>query len=71
MEFCSGGDLKRYCSTRKITEENALKIMTQIAKGFEEMVRFGVIHRDLKPANILVDKDNFKICDFGFAKLFS
>ena len=34
------------------------------------MVKFGIIHRDLKPANILVNKDNFKICDFGFAKLF-
>ena len=70
MEFCSGGDLKRYCSTRKINEEMALKIVTQIVKGFEEMVKFGIIHRDLKPANILVDKDCFKICDFGFAKLF-
>lgn len=48
----------------------AYKILTQIVKGFQEMVRFGIIHRDLKPANILVDKDNFKICDFGFAKLF-
>ena len=70
MEFCSGGDLKRYCSTHKITEEMAIKIVTQITKGFEEMVRFGIIHRDLKPANILVDRENFKICDFGFAKLF-
>ena len=35
------------------------------------MVKLGIIHRDLKPANILVDKDTFKICDFGFAKLFN
>lgn len=70
MEFCSGGDLKRYCSTRKITEEMALNIIKQITKGFEEMTRFGIIHRDLKPANILVHQEVFKICDFGFAKLF-
>jgi len=56
MEFCGGGDLKRYCSTRKVNEEMAYKIITQIVKGFQEMIRFGIIHRDLKPANILVDK---------------
>jgi serine/threonine protein kinase len=54
MEFCSGGDLKRYCSTRKITEEMALNILKQITKGFEEMAKLGILHRDLKPANILV-----------------
>ena len=70
MEYCSGGDLKRYCMTRKVNEDMAYKILTQIVKGFEEMVKFGIIHRDLKPANVLVDRDTFKICDFGFAKLF-
>ena len=35
------------------------------------MNKFGIIHRDLKPANVLVDKDTFKICDFGFAKFFN
>lgn len=54
MQFCSGGDLKRFCSTRKVNEEMALNIVKQIAKGFEEMNKFGIIHRDLKPANILV-----------------
>lgn len=34
------------------------------------MAKFGIIHRDLKPANILVHEGVFKICDFGFAKLF-
>ena len=70
MEFCSGGDLKRYCSTRKVTEEMALNIIKQLSRGFEEMSKLGIIHRDLKPANILVHQDAFKICDFGFAKLF-
>ena len=34
MEFCSGGDLKRFCSTRKVNEEMALNILKQISKGF-------------------------------------
>ncbi len=70
MEYCSGGDLKRYCMTRKINEETAFNIIRQIAKGFEELNKFGIIHRDLKAANILVHQDLFKICDFGFAKFF-
>lgn len=54
MEFCAGGDLKRYCAIKKINEEKAFDILRQIVKGFEEMSKLGVIHRDLKPANILV-----------------
>jgi len=34
MEYCGGGDLKRYCQTRKINEEIALNILRQIARGF-------------------------------------
>lgn len=48
----------------------ALNILKQIVKGFEEMNKLAIIHRDLKPANILVHQEVFKICDFGFAKLF-
>jgi serine/threonine-protein kinase ULK/ATG1 len=70
MEYCAGGDLKRYCRNRKITEEEATLIIKNIAKGFQQIVQQGIIHRDLKPANILVHEGVFKICDFGFAKFF-
>ena len=70
MEFCAGGDLKRYCRNKKLTEDQALTILKQIASGFQQIVKRGIIHRDLKPANILVHEGVFKICDFGFAKFF-
>jgi calcium-dependent protein kinase len=70
MEYCAGGDLKRFCMTRKINEDMALNIVRQVARGFEELSKFGIIHRDLKAANILVHQEAFKICDFGFAKFF-
>ena len=54
MEFCGGGDLKRYCRNRKLPEEEAAEILRQICQGFQEIVKHGIIHRDLKPANILV-----------------
>jgi serine/threonine protein kinase len=34
MEYCSGGDLKRFCMNKKINEEMAFNIIRQIAKGF-------------------------------------
>jgi serine/threonine protein kinase len=37
-----------------VNEKMAVKIMTDILKGFLELIRFGIIHRDLKPANILI-----------------
>lgn len=70
MEFCAGGDLKRYCRNRKLSEDEATMILKQICQGFQEIVKKGIIHRDLKPANILVHEGVFKICDFGFAKFF-
>ena len=42
--------------------------MTQLICASKELIKYGVIHRDLKPANILIDKHNFKLTDFGFAK---
>eukprot|EP00919_Chromeraceae_sp_WS-2016_P037526 GHVR01089589.1.p1 GENE.GHVR01089589.1~~GHVR01089589.1.p1 ORF type:complete len:150 (-),score=6.19 GHVR01089589.1:1558-2007(-) len=70
MEYCSGGDLKHYCRNKKFNEEEVNDIIKQIVNGFKEIVKMGIIHRDLKPANILVHEGLFKICDFGFAKLF-
>ena len=34
IEYCSGGDLKRFCQTKKITEEIAFNILRQITRGF-------------------------------------
>ena len=35
MEFCAGGDLKRYCRNRKLSEDEANNILKQICKGFQ------------------------------------
>ena len=51
----------------------ATRFALQISRGLAASHHAGVIHRDIKPANIMVsvdqDKMNFKITDFGIAKL--
>lgn len=41
--------------------------MIAISHGLKEMNKKGFIHRDIKPANILMDHNEPKIADFGFA----
>jgi len=38
--------------------------MTDILRGFIELIKHGVIHRDLKPANILISNGSFKLAGF-------
>ena len=41
----------------------------QILKGIAYLHSLDVVHRDIKPENLLVnEKDQLKICDFGFAR---
>lgn len=44
-----------------MTEMKAVKLVTDILRGFTELIQLGVIHRDLKPANILVHNGSYKI----------
>lgn len=51
----------------------ATRFASQISRGLAASHHVKVIHRDIKPANIMLsidqDKMNFKITDFGIAKL--
>ena len=68
QEFCSGGDFRNYLTKKgKIPECEARIILQDFLNGFAELVKLGYLHRDLKPENILIDKNVFKLADFGFA----
>ncbi len=56
MEFCNGGDLRRYIKARGgyLVEEEARLILRQIVIGIDDIKTQLVMHRDLKPANILL-----------------
>jgi serine/threonine protein kinase len=76
MEYLSGGDFFNFLEKRKfkISEQNAKRIMHELATSIYYLHSFGIAHRDLKPENILMvsDSDNsqIKLVDFGLSKSF-
>lgn len=53
----------------KMAEEEAIRIVVQVAHGLHRAHRQGLIHRDVKPDNILVTHDGkAKVLDLGLAK---
>lgn len=71
MEYFAGGDLKARID-RGIEPDEALDLLTQMAKGLRAIHAADVIHRDLKPQNIMFrDDGSLGILDFGIAKIAS
>ncbi|CAD8106591.1 unnamed protein product [Paramecium sonneborni] len=69
QEFCNGGDLQHLLKKKKfLPQKEAVSFFIDVLLGMMELVKKGIIHRDLKPANILINRDIYKIADFGFSK---
>lgn len=75
MECLEGMDLIEAMDlTRRMPEERALYIATQICKALGAAHDAGIVHRDLKPENVFLtlreDTSDFvKVLDFGIAKV--
>ncbi len=70
MEFVDGVNLRDVLVHKKLTPEQALRIVPQLCDALEYAHSKGVIHRDIKPENILLDREGTaKIADFGLAKI--
>ena len=59
----------RKLSKNYYTEGEIYKIMRQLIKAFSELQKNYITHRDIKPQNILIVNNNYKIGDFGEAKI--
>ena len=70
MEYLEGQTLgTRHRETARLSESEAVRIVSGICDGLAYLHRKGVIHRDLKPDNVMLCKDgSVRIMDFGIAK---
>lgn len=75
MELLEGAPLDAYLEQReRLPVEEALPILSAIAKALAAAHEAGLAHRDLKPENVFLelDREGFvhpKLLDFGMAKL--
>ena len=60
---------KRKISKNYYTEGEIYKIMRQLIKSFSSLQKNYITHRDIKPQNILIVNNEYKIGDFGEAKI--
>jgi|GEM_PF-1895746 len=71
MEYVEGEDLACYLDEHgKLTEDDAIAIITKVGKALSYVHQQGFLHRDIKPANILLRKVDLSpvLIDFGLAR---
>ena len=75
MELVTGEPITTWSDRHRLTVEERLELMTQVANAIQHAHLKGIIHRDIKPTNVLVSmhdgRPHAKIIDFGIAKAIS
>jgi serine/threonine protein kinase len=71
FEFVEGDNLRSIIDRRgRISVQEALHYMMQIAAGLAHAAARGVVHRDIKPSNIIVSPNGrAKLVDMGLARM--
>ena len=72
MSYVDGPSLAERAQARPLGADEAMRLLTRLARGLAAVHAEGTFHRDLSPDNILLpggDLDRAVIIDFGIAKL--
>src|SRR6185295_18902738 len=70
MEYVDGMTRRERMANQRLTVNEALNIVVQIATALVSAHATGIVHRDIKPENVMVRRDGYvKVLDFGLAKL--
>ncbi len=71
MEFIKGKPLDTLMKERKMTIQEIVTFIAQVADGLDCAAQAGIVHRDIKPANIMVNQETLtpKLVDFGVARI--
>ena len=56
LEYCPEGNLEDVLKPGALSEEQALPIMYQLARGLQFIASQKVVHRDIKPDNVFVKR---------------
>lgn len=69
MEYVEGATLKHHLKANRLSTEQKLEILLNIANGLDAAHNKNILHLDLKLDNILIDEQgSAKIADFGISQ---
>lgn len=69
MELVDGKTLHQLLSTTKLSRDQILDIVCQLADAMTQAHAVGLVHGDLKPANLMIEPSGqLRIMDFGLAR---
>lgn len=69
MELVPGTTLRELLATTRLTQDQVLDIVGQLADAMAQAHAAGLVHGDLKPANLMIEPSGqLRIMDFGLAR---
>jgi len=69
MEYVNGNSLLDVLRDGTLSEDQAIHIISEVAKGLAAASEVGLVHRDIKPSNIMISQEGeVKLADLGIAK---